>query len=112
MSKEVIYFMLHTEVLRLLEEMGQRRLALEVERAGMSHDIYDFLDKAFSMYYAEYGGVNCRWLRDAIRQDWERVTRVVLPQLLRQYAAGVAPRTTARGEAAGERLLRIRSASS
>lgn len=103
--------MLHSEVLRLLEEMGQRRLAFEVERAGMSHGIYDFLDRAFSMYYAEYGGVNCRWLRDAIRQDWEKVTRVVLPQLLRQYTTGRAPRI-ASGEAAGERVLEIHSASS
>jgi hypothetical protein len=97
MSKEVIYFLLHSEVIRLLEGWGYRNLALEVERRGQSHPIYDFLDRAFSLYYAEYGGINCRWLRDAIRQDWDRVVNVVLPNLLRQYLATATPRKTEDG---------------
>jgi len=84
-SRLVIFDLLHSEVIRLLESWGERRLAAEVERAGESHDVYTFLDKAFSMYYAEYGGVNCRWLREEIQRDWDRVVGVVLPALLRQY---------------------------
>jgi len=84
-SRLVIFDLLHGEVIRLLESWGERRLAVEVERAGESHDVYTFLDKAFSMYYAEYGGVNCRWLREEIQRDWDRVVGVVLPALLRQY---------------------------
>lgn len=99
MSKEVIYSLLHSEVLRLLEGWGRRDLALEVERRGQSHPIYDFLDRALTLYYAEYGGTNCRWLRDAIRQDWDKVVNVVLPNLLRQYLATETPGRpkTARG---------------
>jgi len=84
-SRLVIFDLLHGEVIRLLERWGERRLASEVERAGKSHDVYTFLDKAFSMYYAEYGGVNCRWLREELQREWDRVVGVVLPALLRQY---------------------------
>lgn len=84
MSKWEIYQLLHAEVIRTLEAMGQYRLALEVERLGPSHPIYDDLDKAFSLYYAEYGGTNCRWLSDAIKRDWPNVVKVVLPSILRQ----------------------------
>lgn len=94
MSREVIFHLLHPEVIKILEKMGQSSLAVEVERAGERHDVYDFLDKSFSMYYAEYGGVNCRWLRDAIQRDWEKVTNVLLPRLLSQY---VALKTGAKG---------------
>ncbi|ABL88481.1 conserved hypothetical protein [Pyrobaculum islandicum DSM 4184] len=85
MSREVIFQLLHPEVLKLLESWGYRRLAVDVERNGMAHPIYDFLDRAFSMYYAEYGGVNCSWLEDAIRRDWSKVVKIVLPNLLKQY---------------------------
>jgi len=84
-SRLVIFDLLHGEVIRLLESWGERRLASEVEKAGESHDVYTFLDKAFSMYYAEYGGINCRWLREELQRDWDRVVGVVLPALLRQY---------------------------
>lgn len=87
MSKEVIFFMLHSEVLRILEGWGLHRLALDVERSGASHPVYDYLDRAFSMYYADYGGVNCRRLREAIERDRERVVSTVLPALLRQYVS-------------------------
>lgn len=85
MSRLVIFELLHPEVVRLLESWGHRGLALEVERRGESHEVYSFLDDAFSKLYAEYGGVNCRWLRQAIEENWDKVTRVVLPNLLRQY---------------------------
>jgi hypothetical protein len=94
-SREVIFFMLHSEVLRILESWGLNRLALDVERGGASHSVYDYLDRALSIYYAEYGGVNCRRLREAIERDRERVVSAVLPALLRQYVsvhgAGRAP---------------------
>lgn len=92
MSKLDIYLLLHSEVIKTLEQMGYGRLALEVERLGASHPIYDSLDRAFSLYYSEYGGVNCRWLRDEIKRDWSRVVEVVLPSLLRQILAGEKPR--------------------
>jgi len=48
MSKEVIYHLLHSEILRLLEGWGRRDLALDVERRGQGHPVYDFLDRALS----------------------------------------------------------------
>jgi hypothetical protein len=107
MSKEVIYLLLHSEVLRLLEGWGRRDLSLEVERRGQSHPIYDFLDRALSLYYAEYGGTNCRWLRDAIRQDWDKVVNVVLPNLLRQYLATATPRRTEDGAGRAAKEARL-----
>lgn len=107
MSKEVIYSLLHSEVLRLLEGWGRRDLALEVERRGQSHPIYDFLDRALTLYYAEYGGTNCwRWLRDAIRQDWDKVVNV-LPNLLRQYLATETPRKTEDGAGRAAKEARL-----
>ncbi|AAL63302.1 MULTISPECIES: hypothetical protein [Pyrobaculum] len=96
MSKEVIYYMLHSQVIRILESLGAHKLALEVERAGMGHEIYDYLDRAFSLYYAEYGGVNCRWLKQAIENNWDKVVGTVLPGLLRQYLAAHGERGDAR----------------
>ncbi|MEM0370210.1 MAG: hypothetical protein QW680_05910 [Pyrobaculum sp.] len=84
MSRVDIYQLLHREVVRLLFSWGRRELAREVEREGSSHYIYDYLEKAFAMYYSEYGGVNCRWLREEIKRDWNRVTSLVLPKLLWQ----------------------------
>lgn len=104
MSRLVIFDLLHGEVIRLLESWGERRLATEVERAGESHDVYTFLDKAFSMYYAEYGGVNCRWLREELQRDWDRVVSVVLPALLRQYLSARRRGGEEGGEGAVEEL--------
>jgi len=87
MSREVVFKMLHEQVIKLLEKMGDWRLAAEVEREGEAHEVYTFLDRALSMYYAEYGGVNCKWLEEEIRRDYDRVVKVVLPALLRQYVS-------------------------
>lgn len=105
MSREVIFELLHQEVLKLLESWGHRNLALEVERRGESHDVYAFLDDAFSKLYAEYGGVNCRWLRRAIEEDWEKVTRVVLPRLMKQYISLKTQPAAGRGEKGAEAWL-------
>jgi len=107
MSQEVIYSHLHSEVIKSLEGWGYRNLALEVERRGQSHPIYDFLDRALSLYYAEYGGINCRWLRDAIRQDWDKVVNVVLPNLLRQYLTTATPRETEDGAGRAAKEARL-----
>lgn len=99
MSREVIFALLHAEVLQLLERWGHRSLALQVERLGERHDIYGHLDRAFSMYYAEYGGVNCRKLREVLTNEREKVVKVVLPNLLRQYLAASRQDTPRENEA-------------
>jgi len=85
MSRLEIFTLLHSEVLRILEDMGQNMLAVEVERMGMNHDIYNYLDRRFSMYFSDYGGINCRVLRERIEQNRDKVVKELLPKWIKEY---------------------------
>jgi len=41
MSRLEIFTLLHSEIIRILESMNERNLALEVEKRGINHEIYD-----------------------------------------------------------------------
>ena len=85
MSKLVLYMLLHSEILKLLEKEGYYNISISVERYGINHEIYDFLDKLFSMYYSDYGGLNCKILEQKIKEEYNKVVNKLLPNFIKQY---------------------------
>ena len=84
MSRLDIYLTLHSEILRILEQLHSD-IVTEVERQGINHEIYHYLDRRFAIYFSDYGGINCRILRERIEQNREKIVKELLPRWIREY---------------------------
>ena len=77
--------LLHSEILKILEKEGYYSISISVEKYSVNHEIYDFLDQLFSMYYSDYGGLNCKILEEKILKEYDKVVTKLLPRFIKMY---------------------------
>lgn len=88
MSNEVVWQLLGSLILRILDRMGDVNRVVEVEREGQNHPLIYYIEDGLKRFFTPNGGLSCPELAQRIEEFKKRDPKgleSVIFQLIRNY---------------------------